>query len=132
MIIARRVNDYFSEKLDKLNCPPITRAYLVGLFSNYKTAHNDYSNESLTLIFKEARLSCDFIQYQQLGDWIFFCSTIFPEHLNTASKEYYHSLAQLSYFSCYRLLKHQQPVYESLADQFTSLVKETRNIIHNM
>lgn len=123
------VNRFFTEQLELLNCQEKTRAYIVSILSKYKNSSFDYSNSSLTILYSEARLRNDFYTFQNLADWIFFCEVIFPEYLQNASKDYYHSLAQVSYYNCYKLINKQVDIYENLADEFSSLTIKTKLLI---
>lgn len=126
------VNNFFTEQLELLNCQERTKAYIVSILSKYKHASFDYSNSSLTLLYNEARLRNDFYTFQNLADWIFFCEVIFPAYLQNASKDYYHSLAQVSYYNCYKLINKQIDIYENLADEFPTLTKKTKLLIQNI
>jgi hypothetical protein len=132
LITSNSVNDYFADRLTQLNCQETTKAYIVSILSKYKHAAFDYSGESLTLLYNEAQTSRDFVIFQNLADYIFFCESVFPKHLQGASKEYYHSLAQVSYYTCYRLINRQLDVYENLSDEFSSLTAKTRHIIQSI
>ncbi len=126
------VNKYFAEQLELLNCQEKTKAYIVSILSKYKHASFDYSNSSLTLLYNEARLQSNFYTFQNLADWIFFCEVIFPKHLQDSSKNYYHSLAQVAYYNCYKLINKQIDIYENLADEFTPLTIKTKSLIRNI
>lgn len=126
------VNNYFSEQLKPLNCKETTKAYIVSIFSKYKYSQFDLSNKSLTLAFYEAKIKNDFGAYQNVGDFIFFCEVIFPEHLKNASKEYYYSLAQISYYKCYLLINKKIDIYENIADEFSKLTKNTKLLIRRI
>ena len=129
MFTAININNYFAEQLDTLNCDPNTKAYITGIFSKYKYANDDYSKYSITILLSEAKFKQDFVIFQNLGDWLFFCQSLYPEALNSASPDYYNSVGALSYYSCYRLLDKKWRLFEELADQFSFLSNSTRNII---
>ena len=124
------INYYFSEKLSGLVCDEITKSYIVSIFSKYKTAHYDLSKDSITLQYSLAKSNNDFEKFQTVGDWIFFINAIFPDALKNASKDYYYSIGQLSYFNCYRMVR-QFKIYELLADNFIILSKKSGEIILN-
>lgn len=119
-------------QLEPLQCTDDTKAYITALFIQYQRATNDLSTQSLTLLFSEAKTNQNFYLFQQIGDWIFFCSTIFPEHLHNASSDYYHSIGRLSYYKCYKLLNNKWPCFENLADEFVPLSLATREIIRHI
>jgi hypothetical protein len=123
------LNKYFSSLLEELDADDDTKAYIIGVLDRFKSASIDYSKDSLTTIYAAARFRQDFLIYQQLGDWLFFCNSICPEHLNSASKDYYILIGRSSYNSCYKLLNRQWKLYEQLADQFEYLSEETRSLI---
>lgn len=128
-VIHRNLSSFFDELLIDLECQHDTRAYIVSIYEKYKTADFDLSKDSVTLQFAQARAKQDFLVYQNLGDWIFFANTIAPQHLQFASKEYYDTIARLSYYSCYKLFNKQWKLFEELADDFTTLEEQVRNRI---
>lgn len=123
------LNKFFAIELENLKCDGDTRAYIVSVLDKFKAATADYSKDSLTLLYAQAKFTQDFNIFQNIGDWLFFCNTLFPEHLNNASKDYYYSIGQLSYYSCYRLINKQWKLYERMADDFIYLSNSTRTII---
>lgn len=123
------LNSFFNEQLENLNCDNTTKAYIVGILSKFKNSSADYSKDSITLLFAKAKHNQDFYIFQNIGDFIFYCNVWFPEYFNNAVPEYYYSVGQLSYYACYRLIKKQWTTYEVLADQFSDLSLEARNIL---
>lgn len=119
--LHRNVTNFFEEILNDLKCHRDTKAYIIGIYGKYKTAEFDLSKDSVTAVFSQARSNQDFSTYQNLGDWIFFANTIAPTHLQFASKDYYDTVARLSYYSCYRLINRQWKLFEELADSFPQL-----------
>jgi hypothetical protein len=122
--LRENIAHFFEEQLSDLNCQYDTKAYIVGIFRRYQTAEFDLSKESITVYFSEARHHQDFSKYQACGDWLFFCRVLMPEHLRHADRNYYDTVARLSYYSCYRLLNRQWKSFEELADQFVPLENE--------
>jgi hypothetical protein len=112
--------------LSDLKCQTTTRIYITSIYGKYKNADFDLSQDSVGLIFCQARDKQDFSTYQNLGDWIFFANTIAPQHLQNASKDYYDTIARLSYYSCYRLINRQWRLFEELADDFSSLEDQVK------
>ncbi len=86
----------------------------------------------MTLLYIKAKEKQDFVSYQSLADYIFFASAIFPESLSDASDDYYITIGQLSYYSCYKLLNRQWHLYECLSDQFAPLSTEARTLIRSL
>lgn len=123
------LNSFFNKQLEELNCDNNTKAYIVSVLEKFKTNALDYSKDSLTLLYSEAKFRQDFYTFQNIGDWLFFCNTLFPEHLNNASPEYYQSIGRLSYYSCYKLINYQWKLYEKMADEFIYLSQNTRVMI---
>lgn len=124
--LHRNISSFFNELLIDLDCQYDTRSYIVGIFGRYQTTASDLSQDSITLTFAQARYNQDFSIYQNLGDWLFFVNTMAPEHLQFASKDYYDTIAKLSYYSCYRLINRQWKLFEELADNFQSLEKQVK------
>ena len=128
-MIINNLNDYLFDKVKNLNYDYDTKSYIVSIFDKFKKSDFDYSKNSLTCIYARANETNNFIIFQNLGDWLFFCSVIFPEHLKNASEEYYISLGQMSYYNCYKLINKQWKLYEKLADDFSTLTEQTREVI---
>jgi len=117
---------FFNDLLNDVKCRQDTRAYIVGIFRKYESANHDLSQDNLTLLFCQARDTCNFSIYQNIGDWIFFVESVAPQYLQSASKDYYDSLARMSYYTCYRLINKQWKVYEELADRFPTLKQQVK------
>jgi hypothetical protein len=131
MELIYSLNDFFEKKLNDIKCRRDTKAYITSLLCEFKNSKSDLSNESLTLFFNKARSKNSFSDYQKLGDFIFFCDIFYEEYLNGASKEYYDSLARLSYYSCYRLTKNQWMLFEELAEDFNKIENQVKNVVKN-
>lgn len=122
------LNSFFQQKLQELDCEDILKAYIVSIFSKYKSPEGDLSKQSITIEYTLAKFERDFSRFQNIGDWLFFTNTLYPESLNHASKEYYDSVAQMSYYSCYKIVRNWK-LYEQLADRFIDLTNRARTII---
>ena len=120
---------FFGDTFSELDCDVKTRAYIVSIFAKYTSSTYDLSDDSITLTFFRARQNQDFLTYQTLGDWIFFAKVEFPEHLRHASEDYYTTVAQMSYYSCYRLINRQWKLFEELADRLDELENEARYLL---
>lgn len=131
MDLTKSLNDYFSEELSELQIDDELKAYIVSIFSKYKSSQHDLSKQSLTIEYSSARFEGSFFKFQNLGDYLFFTNVFYPESLNEASKDYYHSIGQMSYYSCYRIIRSWR-IYEQLADRFVDLSDETRVIIQKL
>jgi len=123
------INNYFADVLKNIACDEKVKSYIISIFSKYKTSHYDLSKDSITIQYSSAKSNNNFEKFQTVGDWLFFANSIFPESLNGASKDYYYSIGQLSYFNCYRII-HEWQIYESLADNFIPLSIECRSKIN--
>jgi hypothetical protein len=127
--LNKSFNDLLSDALATLECSRDTRAYIVGILDRFKKSSFDYSNESITLIYAEAKFKQDFLTFDNIGGWIFFCNVFFPEHLNNATIDYYNAVGQSSYYNCFLLLKRKWKVYEELSDTLPTLSNNTRKLI---
>lgn len=127
MFYQKNITEFFNELLGDLNCQRDTKSYIIGIYGKYKSASCDLSKDSITLLFAQARRKQDFLTYQNLGDWIFFLNTLAPSHLQNASKEYYDTVARLSYYSCYKLINRQWKLFEELSDNFQTLEKQVKD-----
>jgi len=128
-ILYKNISSFFDELLSDLNCQEDTKSYIISIYGRYKTADFDLSQDSLTLLFSQARNKRDFLLYQNIADWIFYTRTLAPQFLKYASQDYYETIARLSYYSCYKLTKNQWKCYEQLADEFLSLEEQVKKRI---
>lgn len=131
-IVYDNVNNYFNEILSDISCQKDTKAYIVSIYDKYKSSAPDFSKKSMTVLYAEAKSKHDFSTYQDIGDWIFFTNTLAPEHLKYASKDYYDTIAQLSYYSCYRLINKQWKLFEELADNFQDIEIEVKDRLQKL
>jgi len=129
MILSPNLEDFFIKKLNSVDCHESTRAYIISIFVKYKAAQHDLSQESVTLLYSDARTSQSFEKFQNLADWIFFIDSIFPENLQYASPEYYHTIAKLSYYSCYKLINKQWKLFEELSDNYEFITNNIKSKI---
>lgn len=131
-IIHQNITDFFDEILSDLQCHRDTKAYIVSIYGKYKSADFDLSKDSISLLFAQARNKHDFLSYQNLGDWIFFSNTMVSRHLKFASKDYYDTIARLSYYSCYKIINKQWKLFEELADDFNNLENQVKEKINQL
>ena len=127
LLFEPNLENYFEKILKDIECRKETRAYIVGIFGNYKSSDLDLSKDSITLLFAQAKEKQDFYGFQKIGDWLFFCNIWAPNHLRFASKDYYNTIARLSYYSCYKLINRQWKLFEELSDRFLILEQEVKN-----
>ncbi len=130
-IVYGNITSFFEQALNDLDCHRDTKAYIVSIYGKYKTAEFDLSKDSVTVLFSQARNNQDFLTYQNLGDWIFFSNTLAPTHLRFASKNYYDTVARLSYYSCYKLINRQWKLFEELSDNFNLLEYQVKARLSN-
>lgn len=123
----KNIINFFDELLIDLECRQDTKAYIASIYGKYRSADHDLSKDSVTLLFAQARAKQDFLTYQNLGDWIFFINTMAPKHLSGASKDYYDTIARVSYYTCYKLINRQWKLFEELSDNFPILEAQVRN-----
>jgi hypothetical protein len=125
MAIGRgNIINFFDEILIDLKCPADTRAYIVSIYSKFKSANFDLSKNSITVLYSQARSKQDFLSYQNIADYLFFIKSIAPEYLVNASEDYYNTIARLSYYSCFNITQKQLYFYQNLADDFIFLTKQ--------
>ena len=116
------LEDFFAEKVKNVPCEKETKAYLISTFTNFKQTTGDFSKDSVTLKYIQAQSEYNFELYQQIADWILFIKATFPKAQN-ASDDYYNTIAQLSYYKCYKMLNGEWKLFEELADRFPVVVK---------
>lgn len=125
----KNLTTFFDEVLAELPCQSDTKAYIISVFTKYKSPEFDLSKDSVTLTFSQARNKQDFLTFQNLGDWIFFSKTFAPNHLQNASEDYYRTIGRLSYYSCYKLINRQWKLFEEIADNFIILEEQTKKLL---
>ena len=120
--IFSSTQDYFIPKVEKLCCQEPTKAYIVSTLSKPP----DLSAQSITVAFAEAKSRQEFIKYQNIGDFLLFIETFYPEYLKNASPEYFIAVAQVSYLACFKMTHRKISIYEELADRFKEIVKKLK------
>lgn len=125
-IVSCNITNFFEDLLTDLECQRDTKAYIVSIYGKFRRADYDLSKDSVTLLFAQARNKHDFLTYQNLADWIFFSNTMAPSHLQAASQDYYQTIAQLSYYSCYKLINKEWKLFEELSDNFQKLERQAK------
>jgi hypothetical protein len=128
---AQSINDFFANVFQKIACDENVKSYIVSIFSKYKTSYYDLSKDSITIQFSIAKQNNNFEKFQTIGDWLFWMSSICPEYLQSASKDYYYSVGRNSYFNCYRIVR-QFEIYEILADDFVPLSEQSAEILSEL
>lgn len=126
LITYNTLHTFFENTFADLKCQPTTKAYIVSIYDKYKTSNFDLSDQSITILYGQARQNNKFEIYQNLGDWIFFINTTKPHFSNHTNKEYYDTVARLSYYSCYRLINKKWQLFEELADNFINIEQDVK------
>jgi hypothetical protein len=54
-----------------------------------------------------------------------------PQHLKFASKDYYDTIARLSYYSCYKIINKQWRLFEELADNFPVIETQVKQKLNS-
>lgn len=131
LAVIDSLESFFTEKLKLLlkNYQKPTCAYVINVFKSAKKESGDYSKDSLTIVYSQAKFEQRFELFQNIADWILFMKSLYPASLRGASEEYYNALAQDSYYRCYRLLNRQWLLFEELADKFPQLTKNLQVIL---
>lgn len=125
----KNLNDFFNEVLKDLPCRYDTKSYIISIFDKYKKNEYNLSKDSITILYASAKEKQDFAMFQNIGDWIFFCKTLYPQHLNNASEDYYRVIGRLSYNSCYRLIQRKWKLFEEMSDNFIILENEAKKLL---
>jgi len=118
---------WFDNALHGLRCDNDTRAYVAGVLAGFGTrADGDLSNESIVLMYNDARVNGDFSRFQRIGDWVLWVSTLYPKHVaeNITLVE---TIGRLSYYSCHRILRREWKLYEELAEDLPRIARDARN-----
>lgn len=121
LILAKELNVLFENKIKTLNTSfEETKAYIQGVYIEYVNKNNILSQkDSITLKYIEAN---QFVEFQELADWILFVRTTYPKSLRS-TPNYYDSIAKSSYYKCHMLMNKKWLVFEELSDRFSDLVE---------
>jgi hypothetical protein len=103
----------------------MTKVYILSIFSSPEKIKN-LSGQSITLLYADALARNDFAKFNTIGDHLLFIEAFAPLNLNGAEPEYYETVAQMSYYQCYKLTKRKLYMYEELADNFNKIVNKMR------
>jgi|SRR5579859_478750 len=126
METVKSLTNFFEEILKDLNCHQNTKSYIIGIYNKYRISDLDFSKKSITLLFAQARNEHNFSIYQNLGDWLFYVGTIIPQYFNDVSPDYYHNIARVAYYTCYRLINKKWLLFEEMSDNYINLEKQAR------
>lgn len=125
-----KLHQFFDEIIDIPNCERKTKAYIVNIFSDINIK-NDFSKNSITLLYNDAIQNYNFERFQTIGDWLLLTKCMFPESLNGASAEFYDAIAKNSYYRCYVILNRKWLIFEELADSFSTYTQNIKLSLSN-
>lgn len=97
-----------------------TQAYVSNVFSR---SHKDLVaplNRSIVLSYASARETGCFSSLQEIGDTVLFGAAFLSEGF---SSDVVMSIGQLSYVSCWRMLRGKWTLYEELADNLPAITE---------
>jgi len=133
LVSNETLDDLFNRKLIKLKtCKEITKSYIISVLKKYITNKNYFNNQTIGIEYLQAQLNTDFAKFQNIGDWIFFIQSNYPDFFEKSSTSYYTSLGQSSYYKCYKILNKQWVLFEELADNFKEYSKNIHEVKLNI
>jgi hypothetical protein len=128
VIAEESISKVFEGLFSDLPCQEPTRAYVISVFS--QVDHSKalcQSDQSLIILFSQARESHNFSAFQELGDRIFFLNSFFQEHLlKFGSREFFDALAQTSYWECFKLINRKWELFRELAENLPIIEDEVK------
>ena len=126
-VINENIIVFFEKVLKNIDCEDDTKSYIISIYDKYRNSVFDLSKDSITLTFIKARQNNNFSDYQNIGDWIFWASTIAPQHLKNATREYYIYVAKNCYNQCYLIVNKKWKLFLELSEKFEVLEESVRN-----
>ena len=120
------LSSWFDNLTRNLKCSQNTKAYVTGVLTQYKSSIDDMSNQSIVVAYSEARISGNFVDYQRIGDWVLWISSVYPNAISS-DKEVVQTVGRLSYNACHRILKGNWPLYEELADNLIGISQDVND-----
>ncbi len=91
-----------------------TEWYIKSVLKRFQR-QNIIEKQSMSIMFLEAVAKHNFSMFQDVGDYTFFVTSIFPESIDL---NLYYALGKRSYYECYKRLKPKWVLYEELSDRF--------------
>jgi hypothetical protein len=88
-----------------------TNAYIVSVLSSKIIEPED----SIVLQYIKCKNINNFSEYQKLGDWLLWTKLV---HNQSPNKNLQSTIAQLCYYSCYRITENRWQVFKELADKY--------------
>lgn len=138
-MFENELDNFLEEYLQDIEFEKIeTKEYIKGIFKEQLHGKNNLADKSLTLKYIKAKERYSFDEFKELGDWIFWIKTTYPEFLNGASDNFYNDLAKISYYKCHILLNRQWGLFEEISDRFEYFAKNiqiedlSRNVFYKI
>jgi hypothetical protein len=127
MDIVKGLDAWFAERLRGLPYRPETLAYVAGVLKalGHPRPGDDLSDQSIVLLYADARRTGDFASFQRIGDWTIWVNAVMPQAV-TGVEGVVETLGRLSYYTCYRLMPGWV-VYEELADELPRITARVRH-----
>lgn len=120
------LSNWFDSITRNLKCSQNTRAYVTSVLTQYKSSIDDMSNQSIIVAYSEAKISGNFVDYQRIGDWVLWISSVYPSAISS-DKEVVQTVGRLSYNACHRILRGNWPLYEELADNLIGISQDVND-----
>ncbi len=125
------INLFFDDLLKDIKCQTDTKSYIVGVYSKYKTTQFDLSNDSITMLFAQARYTHSFASYQNLGDYLLFFNTIVSLENEHQQYAYYNTIGKLSYDACYKLINKKWQLFAELSQNLDYLEYQIKRKLYD-
>lgn len=131
MELIVRLDEWFDKSLARLTCSRDARAYIAGVLAKYKRVEDDMSRTSIVMSFAQARESGRFDDFQRIGDWVLFVSSVHPRSLQ-GHAQVTHDIGAQAYVACSRIMMGKWPVYDELSQRLPSLSREITSVLDNV
>lgn len=122
-ILQNSLDKVILDATKEINCQLDTKAYIQSIFKEYIVTNNDLSRNSITMIYLEAKLEYNFSAFKNIGDWLLYTKTLFPQ-AQMSQNSYYDIIAKDSYLMCYKILNQKWPLFFELSQQYIELSKQ--------
>lgn len=120
LIINETLDSLFDKKMSKLQkCKEATRAYIVSVLKKYTKQSSVLDDGLIGMEYLKAVNMFEFAKFQEIGDWVFFVQSNYPNYFEKSTSDYYISIGRGSYYRCYKILNKKWPLFEELADNFS-------------
>ena len=119
-------HDWFVERLASIKRSPELQAYVAGVLIKFVASPIVLQHDSVVLAFADAKMTGDFVRFQELGDWVLWARSILPTVDNVDVIE---TLGRQSYEACHRLLGRQWRVYEELSQDLPTIARQVNQAV---